>query len=117
VAPAVDAGALATNEQIEALKRAAHSVTPQDIDSAESIDHYEDGSHVECPACGGEGNVPRESEFCNYDGQALGVQFYGIGNAVGSAEAFLRAAKPAILLALIDRLERAEAALSARATV
>ncbi|MET3232214.1 UNVERIFIED_ORG: putative RNA-binding Zn-ribbon protein involved in translation (DUF1610 family) [Burkholderia sp. 1263] len=101
------AGEAMTDEQIEAIKQAALAATPQDIDGAESIDRYEDGSHFECPACGGEGCVPRESDFLNYDGEALGVQFYGIGDAVGTAEAYFRAAKPATVLALIARLERA----------
>ncbi|SOE85639.1 hypothetical protein SAMN05446935_6112 [Burkholderia sp. YR290] len=102
-----------TNEQLEAIKQAARAATPQDIDSAQEIDRYDDGSHYECPACGGEGCVPRESEFCNYDGEALGVQFYGIGNAVGAAEAYFRAVKPAAVLSLIERLERAEARIAA----
>lgn len=102
-----------SDTDIETLKRSALAATPQDIDSAEDIDRYTDGSHVECPACGGEGSVPRESEFCNYDGEALGVQFFGIGDAVGTAETYFRAAKPATILALIARLERAESALLA----
>lgn len=96
-----------TDEQIAVLKAAALAATPQNIDSAESIDRFEDGSHIECPACGGEGYVPREADFCNYDGTAIGVQFYGIGNEHGAAEAYFRAAKPANVLALIERLERA----------
>lgn len=100
-----------TDEQIAALKAAALAATPQNIDSAQRIEYYDDGSHVECPACGGEGHVELEADFCNYDGTAIGVQFYGIGNAHGAAEAYLRAAMPTTVLALIDRLERAEAAL------
>ncbi|KKI36097.1 hypothetical protein VI03_25305 [Burkholderia vietnamiensis] len=100
-----------SDDHLEALKCAALAATPQDIDTAEETDRYSDGSHVECPACGGEGSVPRESEFCNYDGEALGVQFFGVGNAVGAAEAYFRAASPAKILQLIARLERAEFAL------
>ncbi len=102
---------LLPDEQIAAMKAAALAATPQDIDNAQRIDHFEDGSHVECPACGGEGHVELEADFCNYDGTAIGVQFYGVGNAHGAAEAYLRAANPANVLALIRRLERAEAAL------
>jgi hypothetical protein len=98
-----------SDEQIEALKAAALAATPQNIDSAQRIERYEDGSFISCPACGGEGNVELNSDFCNYDGEALGVQFYGIGNAHVLAEAYFRAAKPATVLALIERLERAEA--------
>jgi hypothetical protein len=98
-----------SDEQIEALKAAALAATPQNIDSAQRIERYEDGSFISCPACGGEGNVELNADFCNYDGEALGVQFYGIGNAHVLAEAYFRAAKPATVLALIERLERAEA--------
>jgi hypothetical protein len=98
-----------SDEQIEALKAAALAATPQDIDGAQRIDRYEDGSHILCPACGGEGYVELNADFCNYDGEAMGVQFYGIGNAHVLAEAYFRAAKPATVLALIERLERAEA--------
>ena len=98
-----------SDEQIEVLKAAALAATPQDIDGAQRIDRYEDGSHILCPACGGEGYVELNADFCNYDGDALGVQFYGIGNAHVLAEAYFRAAKPATVLALIERLERAEA--------
>jgi hypothetical protein len=98
-----------SDEQIEALKAAALAATPQNIDSAQRVERYEDGSHILCPACGGEGYVELNADFCNYDGEALGVQFYGIGNAHVLAEAYFRAAKPATVLALIERLERAEA--------
>ena len=98
-----------SDEQIEALKAAALAATPHDIDGAQRIDRYEDGSQILCPACGGEGYVELNTDFCNYDGEALGVQFYGIGNAHALAEAYFRAAKPATVLALIERLERAEA--------
>ncbi|HEY1999720.1 hypothetical protein [Paraburkholderia sp.] len=104
-----------TDEKISALKQAALAATPQEIDTAESIDRFNDGSHLECPTCGGDGCVPRESDFCNYDGEAIGVQFYGAGNTPGAAEVYLRAAKPANVLALIARLEAAESALASKA--
>jgi len=94
-----------TDEQIAELKRAALAATPQEIDGAQRIEHYEDGSHIACPACGGEGDVPYEADFCNYDGVAIGVQFYGIGNEFGAAEAYFRAAKPANVLDLIADAE------------
>jgi hypothetical protein len=102
-----------TSEQIESLKAAALAATPQDIDAAQRIEHYEDGSHIECPICGGDGYVELNADFCNYDGEAQGVQFYGIGDAHVVAEAYFRAAKPATVLALIERLERAESAPTA----
>lgn len=33
---------------------------------------------IECPVCQGEGEV-HSVDYCNIDGKALGVQFYGIG--------------------------------------
>jgi hypothetical protein len=100
-----------TNEQLEALKAAAKAATPQDIDMAESVERHE-GGYIECPVCGGDGNVTIEADYCNYDNTAIGVQFYGIGPEHGAAERYFRAASPANVIALIERLERAEAALA-----
>ena len=101
-----------TDDQIAALKAVALAAMPQDIDGAEIIDHSEDGGRIiECPVCGGEGTAVLEGEYCNYGWEAIGVQFYGIGNAHGAAEAYFRAASPANVLALIGRIERAEGAL------
>lgn len=102
-----------TDEQIATLKQTALAATPQNIDSAQSIDHYNDGRYIECPCCSGEGSVELEADFLNYDGKALGVQFYGIGTEPGAAEAYFRAASPANILALLARLEHAESALAA----
>ncbi|MFH5249845.1 hypothetical protein ACGTRS_01220 [Burkholderia semiarida] len=102
-----------TDEQIATLKQAALAATPQDIDSAERIGNRPDGSYLTCPACEGEGCIPFESDYCNYDHIAIGVQFYGVGEGFGKAEAYFRAARPATILALLDRLEHAEAALLA----
>ncbi|ONC38480.1 hypothetical protein AQ916_06925 [Burkholderia pseudomallei] len=102
-----------TDEHIATLKLAARAVTPQDIDGAERIESRPDGSYIICPACEGEGCIPFESDYCNYDHVAIGVQFYGVGTEPGAAEAYFRAAKPATILALLDRLERAESALAA----
>jgi hypothetical protein len=107
-----------TDEQIAALKAAALAATPQDIDSAQDIERFPDGSrYCTCPACDGEGHVDLEADYCNYDGHALGVQFYGIGDAHKFAEDYFRAAKPATVLALIERLERAEATPQADAAI
>jgi hypothetical protein len=80
------------------LKRLAEAATPQDFDSAE--EKTENG-YIECPHCGGEGEVERQVDYCNYDNVAIGVQFYGIGNEFGAAEAYYRAANPAAVIALI----------------
>ena len=81
---------------LESLARAA---TPQDFDSAATKD---EGGFVECPACGGEGSVEIEADYCNYDNAAMGVQFYGIGKEFGTAEAYYRAANPQTMLKLIE---------------
>lgn len=72
-----------TDEHIATLKLAARAVTPQDIDGAERIESRPDGSYITCPACEGEGCIPFESDYCNYDHVAIGVQFYGVGTEPG----------------------------------
>lgn len=89
------------------LERLAREATPQDFDSAKI---KPEGGWIECPHCGGNGEVELEADYCNYDGQALGVQFYGIGNAHGAAENYYRAARPAVVLAMIARIREMEAA-------
>ena len=85
------------------LKRVAEAATPQDFDRAEL--KVENG-HGECPQCGGQVEVELEADYCNFDGAAIGVQFYGIGHEFGAAEAFYRAANPDVVLALIAENER-----------
>ncbi|EEJ6333865.1 ead/Ea22-like family protein [Salmonella enterica] len=89
----------------QALREAAEKVTALNFDTAEI--KREDGCY-ECPACGGEGWIDGDVDYCNIDGVALGVLFYGIGEHHGLAEAYLRAANPATVLALMDELEAAE---------
>lgn len=97
-------------DDLEALERLAQAATPQDFDSAEVA--QKDGGEIDCPACGGEGYVTLEADYCNYDSKALGVQFYGIGTEHGAAEAYYRAANPATILDLVHRLRTAEAAVA-----
>lgn len=93
---------------LDVLEAAALAATPQDFDSAEIM--QKGGGEIECPACGGEGYVTLDADYCNYDSKALGVQFYGIGTEHGAAEAYCRAANPAVVLELIRRLRVAEGA-------
>lgn len=81
------------------LKEAAEKATSLNLDSAE-IQRGNDG-YYECPVCCGEGEVEAKSDFCNIDGVALGVQFYGVGEHHGAAEEYFRAASPANILALL----------------
>ncbi len=89
---------------IEVLRGLAEAAAPQNIDTAEIKRTFEGGEHMECPVCQGEGHVELESEYCNYDNTAIGVEFYGIGKAHGTAEAYFRAANPATIIALLDTL-------------
>lgn len=74
---------------LDALERAALAATPQGIDTAQVVH--------DC-----------EGDYCNFDGAAIGVQFYGIGNEFGAAERYYRAANPAAILKLIRRLREVE---------
>lgn len=91
----------------EELRKVAEAATPLDLDSAELKRRV--GETVECPHCQGEGDVTLEADYCNFDGTAIGVEFYGIGLAHGAAEAFVRAFNPKTAIALLDRLAALEA--------
>jgi hypothetical protein len=89
-------------DKLEALARAA---TPQNFDSAQ----IKNQGFIECPSCDGSGEVELTADYCNYDGKAMGVQFYGVGPEHRAAEAFFRAANPATVIALISLARRAAA--------
>jgi hypothetical protein len=97
---------------IKRLKEAAQAATPQNLDTAQTVERYEDGSHITCPTCDGEGYAELNSDFCNYDGKAIGVQFYGIGPEHLVAEAYFRAASPAAILELIAMIEQQAARIA-----
>ena len=86
------------------LRELAQKATPQNFETAQ-IKTGHDAS-IECPFCGGEGLIASEGGYCNYDGVAIGVEFYGVGTEFGSAEAFYRAANPATVLQLLDEIDR-----------
>lgn len=90
------------------IKAAAEAATPQNFDSAQE---KRGGDWCDCPLCDGDGELKVESDYLNYDGVALGVQFYGIGPEHIAAEAFYRAANPATVLAMSARIEELEAEL------
>lgn len=87
------------DELVLKLKAAAEKATALNLDSA-AIQRGDDGYYV-CPVCCGEGEVEAKTDFCNIDGVALGVQFYGIGEHHGAAEEYFRAVAPANILALL----------------
>lgn len=89
---------------LEAIEAAAKAATPQDFVSAQVSGAAE--GWMECPGCGGEGSVELTADYLNYDGVALGVQFYGIGEPHVNAEAHYRAARPEVVLAMVDEIRR-----------
>ncbi|MDO7911387.1 hypothetical protein Q6A49_12670 [Pseudomonas sp. 22-AL-CL-001] len=94
---------------LDAIEAAAKAATPQDFVSAQ-VGGAEEG-WMECPGCGGEGSVELTADYLNYDGQALGVQFYGIGEPHVHAEAHYRAARPAVVLAMVEEIRDLRRAL------
>lgn len=65
----------------ERLRKLLADATPGDLATAE---RHTENETVECPLCH-EGEV-EASDYCNIDGKALGVQFYGIGKEFGAHE-------------------------------
>lgn len=100
------------NIELVKLKALAMAATPQNLDSADTANR-QDGCFY-CPVCDGSGEIEAIHDYCNYDGVPLGVQFYGIGSEHVAAENYFRAATPAVVLALIEQLEAAEAGLKRR---
>jgi len=93
-----------SNIDKRALREAAEKATALNLDTAQET-RLADDECIECPNCGGDGYMEVQRDYCNIDGVALGVLFYGIGEHHGLAEAFFRAANPATVLALLDELE------------
>jgi len=85
----------------ERLRAALEGVTPGDLDTS---DHIGRGNY-NCPCCEGEGAVEGKT-FTNFDGFAVGVQFFGVGDEFAKYEAFFRAANPQTVRVLLDTLER-----------
>lgn len=92
--------------KLDELRALAEAATPQEFDTAQEC---VEGVWIECPVCDGQGEVEQFVQYHNYDGAALGVQFYGIGDEHVNAEAYYRAANPKTVLALLDRIDELEA--------
>lgn len=86
------------------MKAAAEKATPLQLDTAQIV--RGNSGYLECPCCEGAGYVEEENDFCNIDGEPLGVQFYGIGSSFGLAEEYFRQVSPANVKALIAALEQ-----------
>jgi hypothetical protein len=84
----------------EELKQIAEQATPQNLDTAEQIEKYSGEAVIDCPCCDGEGYLDLEADYCNYDGKAIGVQFYGVGATHGAAERYVRTLNPELALKL-----------------
>lgn len=97
----------ATPDVVARLQALSDAATPGDLSTAE---RHTESEIVECPMCNGDGEV-EATDYCNFDGVALGVQFYGIGREFGAHEALwkaLRNAVPDIIEALRERDELRE---------
>lgn len=90
-----------TNALADRLEALAAKATPGNLATAE---RHTESEFVECPFCQGDGEV-EAADYCNFDGKALGVQFYGIGDEFGAHEKLWRK--------LIDNLPTIIAALRA----
>lgn len=67
---------------VERLRELFKKATPGDLNTAQ---RHVFSEYVECPMCAGDGEV-EATDYCNFDGVALGVQFYGIGSEFGAHE-------------------------------
>ena len=97
---------------LERMREVALKATPGDLDTIPKPNSeyggHETGRYT-CPCCGGDGEVEGET-FTNFDGVAIGVQFFGIGNEFKNYEEFFRTANPAAVIAILDALSSERAA-------
>lgn len=101
-----------TEMDAEKLRALYEAATKGDLSTAERHIEHE---HIECPVCQGDGEV-LATDYCNIDGKALGVQFYGIGNEFGAHEAlwaYLVSTVPSIL-ALTEERDRLKLEIEAK---
>lgn len=82
---------------------AALAATPMRFNTAECIDTDPDGEY-DCPLCAGNGYLIGRKSYFNFDSEAIGVQFFGIGQYHQAAEAFFRAANPAVVAQMSQEL-------------
>ena len=66
----------------ETLERLGKGATPGNLSTAEVKECRDVGN---CPLCDGDGTAPYGVDtFTNFDGVAVGVQFFGVGNEHGA---------------------------------
>ena len=88
---------------LRVILAAALAATPMRFNTAECIDIDPDGEY-DCPLCAGNGYLIGRKSYFNFDSEAIGVQFFGIGQYHQAAEAFFRAANPAVVAQLAQEL-------------
>ena len=88
---------------LPSILAAALAATPMRFNNAEYIDTDPDGEY-DCPLCSGDGVLVGRKSYFNFDSEAIGVQFFGIGQYHQTAEAFFRAANPAIVSQMAQEL-------------
>ena len=101
---------MTTGFDLDEIERLLAAATVGDLTTAQ---YHTLSEYVECPVCDGDGEV-RASDYCNFDGVALGVQFYGIGSEFGAHERLwteLKHSAPAMIAAIRElRAENARLA-------
>lgn len=88
---------------LDRLEAACLAVRNINLDSAE----VHTVGEIVCPLCG-DGSVNVET-WTNIDEKPVGIEVFGVGNALTDYETFLREANPATILDLIQALRLSEA--------
>lgn len=94
---------MTTPQDLAKLMAVCEAATAGDLDSAPKSGEYgyqETDKWYECPTCDGQGEV-HGATYCNFDGVAQGVQFFGIGNEFKNYEAFFRTFNPETVKSLL----------------
>lgn len=95
-------------EELPRLREIAEKATPGNLDTSDHIG----GGYYQCPACNGDGEIDGE-QFTNFDGFALGVQFFGVGNEFAAYESFFRAFRPETVIHILDLLASKDGEIAA----
>lgn len=92
-------------DQYDELRAAAAKASNGNLDSAESVTVDE----IQCPFCG-DGIVDRKM-WTNIDNRAVGIEVFGLGEALTNYETFVRLANPETIKALLSERDSLLAAL------
>jgi hypothetical protein len=80
------------------LREAAQRASNGNLDTAERVTVGE----IECPLCG-DGTIDHKT-WTNIDDKPIGIEVFGLGDALTAYEAFVRLANPVAILSLLDEL-------------